>query len=271
MTHWLIQRGFDSDRQYLNLITALERMGVSHSFCTVVPFSDSDEGIKLETPLPEGASIFTYGSYSLSKHAVRRGYRPGAFLGIQDGIKGFTTDFDNLMKTPLAQHLLNADIHVASFKDETLPPWDRFFFKPNQDTKSWVAEVITRDDFLAFRDKILGIPEGEFSTVTRDTEYMASSVKVIDAEYRFFVVEGEVVTWSMYKRGDTVFYDANVDPYIVAFAQKMVNLYQPDRAYVMDVCTVNGECKIVEFNTINSSGLYAIDVQKFVFAVEGME
>lgn len=87
MAHWLIQRGFDSDKQYLKLIESIERMNIPHSFCTVIPFSDSDDGIKLESPVPEDGNIYCYGSYSLYQEDLTlEAFIKGAEKSIADRI-----------------------------------------------------------------------------------------------------------------------------------------------------------------------------------------
>lgn len=262
MAHWLIQRGFDSDRQYLKLISILERMGIPHSFCTVIPFAESDEGIRLESELPSTENIFTYGSYSLSKHAVRRGYFPGAFISKN-------SDISNLLKY-YGNHLLNSDCYVAEIKNPVWPHWEKLFIKPNSDTKAFTAEVVTQDEFIKFREGILNADPKVFATVTPETEYVASAPKSIEAEFRFFVVDGKVITYSQYVSGGRFFAHPHVDEYIVKFAQDMVDIYQPDRAFVIDIAITEGELKIIEVNSINSAGLYLIDVQKFVNAIEDM-
>lgn len=262
MAHWLIQRGFDSDKQYLKLINSLERMNIPHSFCTVIPFSDSDDGIQLESPVPTDGNIFCYGSYSLSKHSVRRGYFPGAFISKN-------SDYSNLVKH-YDWEMLNRDCVILNFGFGTYPKWEQLFIKPNSDTKAFTAQVMSQEEFVKFRQGILNADPNEFSTVTRDTYYVASFPKEIEAEFRFFVVDGKVITYSQYMSGGTFFTNPHVDEYIVEYAQKMVDLYQPDRAFVLDVAISEGELKIIEVNSINSSGLYLIDVQKFIFAIEEM-
>ena len=263
MAHWLIQRGFDSDKQYLKLIDTLERMDIPHSFCTVIPFSNCDDGIKLESPVPEHGNIYCYGSYSLSKHAVRRGYFPGAFISHNSSI-------DNLIKY-YGENMLNYDSVVVDFgcPDELIPESPSFFVKPNEDTKAFTAEVMTRDAFFLFKNKILQMGD-EYSTVTKDTRVVVASPKKISAEYRFFVIDGKVITQSLYRRGDTVYYSPDVDGYIIEFAQTMVDTYQPDRAFVLDVAVIPEGLKVIEVNSINSSGLYSIDIQKMIIAIEKM-
>lgn len=256
--HWLIQRGFDSDRYYLQLIETLERMEVSHSFCTVVPFSDSDEGIVLESELPVDVPIYCYGSYSLSKHAVRRGYFPGAFIDSASAM-------DNLLEK-YSDNMLNYDMIVGELQNVN-PTADRFFFKPAEDTKAFNAEVTTLEEFNTFKSRVIAAGTEEFSTVYPHTKVVISSVKNIEREFRFFVVWGKVITWSQYKIGDRVVYDSNVDEYIIDYAQRMVDMYKPDHAFVIDIALTEGELKVIEVNSINSSGLYAINLPKLVDAI----
>lgn len=262
MAHWLIQRGFDSDRQYLKLIQSIERMGIPHSFCTVVPFSDSDDGIKLESPVPSDGNVFCYGSYSLSKHAVRRGYFPGAFISSN-------SDIGNLIRH-YGDHMLNSDSWVIEFKYPNWPKWEKLFIKPNSDTKAFTAQVMSQEEFVKFREGIINADPKEYATVTPDTMYVASTPKNIEAEFRFFVVDGKVITYSQYVSGGRFYAHPQVDEYIVKFAQDMVDIYQPDRAFVIDIAITEGDLKVIEVNSINSSGLYLIDVQKFIAAIEDM-
>jgi hypothetical protein len=51
----------------------------------------------------------------------------------------------------------------------------------------------------------------------------------------------------------------------------MIDIWQPARGFVIDIADLqNDEYKIIEINNLNSSGFYAIDLQKFVMAIENM-
>jgi hypothetical protein len=51
----------------------------------------------------------------------------------------------------------------------------------------------------------------------------------------------------------------------------MVNCWAPDYAFVLDIATTDGVPKVIEANCINASGMYAIDTQKFIAAVESLQ
>lgn len=259
--HWLIQRGFDNDKYYRKLVETLEKLEVTHSFCTVIPFSDHNEGLILETELPEDVPVFSYGSYSLSKHAIRRGLVPGAYISNDSALH-------NLIKH-YGDNMLNSDMVVTTIGSDVSPDWENMFIKPSEDTKAFTAEIMSRDNFLRFRENILRI-EG-YSSITKNTTIIIASPKTIHAEYRFFVVRGRVVTYSQYAIGDRVVYSPNVDEYIINFAQKMVGIYEPDDAFVIDIALTEEGLKVIEVNCINSSGLYEIDLQKLIMAVDGLD
>jgi hypothetical protein len=76
----------------------------------------------------------------------------------------------------------------------------------------------------------------------------------IFSEYRFLVVDGEVVTGSQYK-----------------YAQSMVDLWNPNRAFAIDIALTKNGYKVIEINSINSAGFYHCDIGKFVNAINNMK
>ena len=90
-------------------------------------------------------------------------------------------------------------------------------------------------------------------------------------EWRLWVVNGQIVTWSLYKEGSRVVYRNEVDDDALAFAQRMVDInpgYSP--AYVIDVCRTEDGLKLLETNCINAAGFYAADLVKLTAAIDGI-
>ena len=115
------------------------------------------------------------------------------------------------------------------------------------------------------------IEEEEFTPLHKNTEIMISSAKEIWAEYRMFIVNGQYVTGSQYKAGNTVRGDSNVDPDIVEFTQQMVDKWSPASAFVIDIARTPDGMKVIEINNINSAGFYEADVQKIIYAIDQLE
>jgi ATP-grasp domain, R2K clade family 3 len=85
----------------------------------------------------------------------------------------------------------------------------------------------------------------------------------VDAEYRFFVVAGKVISGSMYRPwGDPVIPDDLMD-----FAAKALNSWTPAPVFVLDIGRVDSSWKIIECNCFNWSRFYQSNTLKVVHAV----
>ena len=107
-----------------------------------------------------------------------------------------------------------------------------------------------------------------YATITSDSLFCIAPIKIINAEFRCFVVNNKVAIASQYKRNGVPFFSGCVDDYIIDYVNEIIKLWQPDKAFVLDVALCNNKLSIIEANCINSSGLYEIDTQKLIIAVE---
>lgn len=261
--YWLVQSGFDNDPAYVSLCQNLVRMGINHSFCRAIPFSEDD--IISDVDLSSiKEPIFTYGSYTLSKIAKKRGYQPGSFISENIGM-------ENLIKI-YGDEMLNSDMVIDTLENIN-PDMSEFFCRPMEDSKSFTAKVYTLNEFNEFKQGIIEAGTEHFSTIYPHTKVLICKPKTIEQEYRFFVVDGKIITYSQYKMGNRVVYKSDVDQSIIWYASSIVHSRtvlknHPDIAYVLDIAVSNGVPKVLEVNSINSSGLYAIDTQKFIDAIE---
>jgi hypothetical protein len=118
---------------------------------------------------------------------------------------------------------------------------------------------------------IVDIEDESGDSLSGETLVQICRPKVIYGEYRFWIVNGEIVTKSVYKHGDTIMYAAEVDERFDQFVMDCLAIWQPHRAFVIDVCDTPEGIKIVEINTINAAGFYAGNVQSLVLSLEEME
>ncbi len=260
---WLLERRFlkDSDLGYTRLHGNLIRFGIEHTFCNVIPFSN--DGLQGEFELERIADpIFAFGSHSLSRICVLRGYKPGAFISENKNMDVLLEHYGNEM--------LNVDMRIGKL-GEIDTDLKEFFIRPARDTKAFIAEVVTKNDFEEFRNNIGKLHKGlNYSTVTPDTMVVISVPKKITQECRFFIVDRKIVTYSQYKIGETIKYCPVVDPFIIEYVEKIISGWQPEIAYCLDIAVSEGQPKVLEINSINSSGLYALDTQKFIMAIEAL-
>jgi hypothetical protein len=108
----------------------------------------------------------------------------------------------------------------------------------------------------------------QLTSVTDDTRVLIAPAQSIRAEYRFFIVEGKVVTGSRYHVNGQRSIDPVVSKLCLEVAQQVAALpWQVDLAYTCDVGLFAGEPKVVELNAFSTSGLYACHALRLFDAV----
>lgn len=102
---------------------------------------------------------------------------------------------------------------------------------------------------------------------------LISDVKNITDEYRFVVIDGKLITGCKYldihnMKSLEPYYDKICDEQeVIDFANKMINLYHPDKAFTIDICRCENELKILEINSFNSASLYGCDLKLIVTSI----
>lgn len=259
--HWIVQDNLYREEGFTALAETLQRFDIPHDVVKVLPFSDHLQPHEQTEPVVHPHDpVMVCGSTTLAKIAKRRGWTPGSFLNENHDYRVWHEHY--------GPNLLNADARVCRFADVE-PIWSPFFIRPCEDSKSFSGTVTDWASFEEWRRKVVDLKE-TYTSLNADTMVSYGPVQTIRKEYRFFVVDHRVVTGSVYKVGSRVIYDPLVDEAATTFARDMVEKWQPARAFVLDVALTDNGHRVVEINCINSAGFYAIDVQKFVMAIEEM-
>jgi hypothetical protein len=254
--HWVVQENLYKEDAFADLIRALQLSGTSYEIVKVIPFSHE--------VVPEPTStdkIIVSGSTALT------------FIGVEKGWCVFYNEnFNhNAWVKNLGAELLNYEAIVGGF-GKVNPSWDEFFIRPVEDRKLFAGQIIHREEFDAWKEKTENAHKDGYTTLTPDTEVVVSPLKNIHSEWRFFVVDGKIVTGSLYKRYGMLYQQPLLqDDEVIPYAQKMVDKWQPDRAFVIDVALTDKGYKVIEYNCMNSCGFYKSDVGKIVQAIESME
>lgn len=271
---WLIQNakfkehGVEAIHQYIIEKGIDYRLVKTPAFTDVivdgsVDFTEFKDDINLipQLEIDNDKQVMTIGSYSLAKAAVKRGWTPGAFIN-----ENF--EFSKWLAGWGEHNLLNGKAIESTIRNTKVPEdWHKLFARPSEDTKFFSGSVFERGNFIFWLNQI--IENGE--EADSETEIIIAPLVEINAEYRLFVVDGVIVTGSLYKLKDKVMYSPFIDEDALDFAKKMIAIWQPDRAFVLDIALTPNGAKIIEVNNINSSGLYAIDIPAFVDAIENMK
>jgi hypothetical protein len=175
-------------------------------------------------------------------------------------------DFD-VYKNFYKENLLNWDSQIVKFSDEF--DWvenETKFIRPTEDTKTFTGKVfheVEWKDFVYYNQN-----NGHTTLLNNNTPIQVSTVKNIQKEIRFWVVDGKIITGSQYRIGNQTIYSDVYEDSATEFAQSMVDIFQLADAFVIDVCLTREGWKIVECGCINCAGFYKADLQKVIINLE---
>lgn len=279
--HWVLQHNMFVEAGFQRLIDTLERFSLSYTMHKVIPFVGVlspplkvDEDYKFEGEyaedtefeLPAGPKI-VMGSYSMALYARRKGWTPGSFDSI---------DLDYERQLPhWGKEMLNSDALVCRFREVPRPRAWEFFIRPTLDSKSFTGVVTDWAAFEQWQARVIALGSDNGGTLDGDTMVQVCSKKVIYREYRLWVVQGKIVTASLYKEGGRARYSDQVDADVLRYAAPFTghpmirDSWAPAEAFVLDIAETPDGFKILEAGCINAAGFYAADMQKLVMALEG--
>jgi hypothetical protein len=167
-------------------------------------------------------------------------------------------------KKTLPRILLNEDASVHALSEVLDTKIEYSFIKPTTDDKEFSGGIIENQ---TVREYIDGVFHRE-NILERDPTIMLAPVQLKPRyEWRFFVVNGFLVTASQYMKNGVVSPDKNIPDDVWEAAFWYSQYWIPDTAFAMDMCLTHDNIfKIVEYNCINCSGLYNCDTEAYVKA-----
>jgi len=259
---WIIDNALSRERAFPKLMNALQRLDVPHKVIKVIPFGG---GLEPEIK-PPNPCIFM-GSLGMEKKYEELGWFPGIFTNEDFTYEVWSEKYKGYLLNEKAPVMDFVDVPVCDYYDDE----EEYFIRPCEDGKTFAGSISTWKSFREWAVRVLELKEDYFKTITPDTKITIAPVKTINAEYRFFVVDGKVITGSRYKVGTRVIYTECTEKRIIKFAQKMVDIWAPAIAFVIDIAYTKEGLKVIEINCFNSAGFYDCDMLQLVHAVEKLD
>ena len=250
--YYIVQENVFREANYDNLIKALDRLGFPYEIVKVLPFIET---IEFKT---DRRDVFPFGALKIARISKQYDWFPGSQMNENH-------DF-MIYKDYYKENLLNYDSKIIKFGDKDFFSKERFFARPTKDTKVFTGTVFDFGQWEEFVERALN--SGHDTLLDENTEIQITSIKKIQQEIRFWIVRGEIVTASQYKLGNQVLYSEYFDQAGHDFCKKMVDIFELNEAFVMDLAMVDGEFKIIECGCINCAGFYKADMQRLLIALE---
>lgn len=245
---WILQNNIWKEEKYSQVAELLERYEIPYQIVNLIPFSES-----LELPCDAKDIEMAFGSIRFIELAQKQGVK----IHFNDNFnyEVWSKVFEN--------YCLNWDSKITTIGELNLPLDYDVFIRPVLDDKSFSGTVLRAGDNL---DSI------QFATskVKEDIKIQVAPIKNIYQEFRFFVVNGKVITGSLYRVGRQVRY-SNVDHLsgdAEYFAQMMVIKWCPSEMFVIDIADTSDGLKIIEFGSIHNCGFYDIDLSKLIQEIQ---
>lgn len=250
------------------LVRAVESQG--HSVRVIhspkAGYTWDDEGCSYRETFPAGACVIVHGDIDLSLR-VRNEQRwiPGAYASVEN----FAC---SRYFSELGDCLLNGDYIVLPFGElvrcqdllfRSIGKGDSLFIRPDSPLKLFTGQLVRRATFAADVE-YLG-----FCDFPRHSLVVVSSPKALVAEWRFVVVDRQVIAGSQYKEAGQLVSRSGYDPEAFRLASRIAaGDFQPDPVWVMDICkTGDGHYRLLEIGAFSFANLYACDKVAVVAAV----
>ena len=252
---WLIQCTNLPDTHTLKLLEAVKERNLSFVGIGIRHFTH--DIIDLDKADPKAPSMF-YGSTQLIQMISEwKDFRPGAFYQKEW--------FDP--RTPIGRRadLLNENLKEITVKELRSKWVDEPMFIKSIEPK-WLTGMVIEpvkedhDNWMIEQSELDG-----------DALLVISPAQNIETECRFFIVDNKIVAGSTYRWLGARTIRRPIDTGLEQAAQEAIKEWMPSPNIVMDLCRLkNGQYRVVEYNSLNSSGFYNADVGAVVDAIETM-
>lgn len=249
---WLLGKGTFHENIHL-IAEEIQRQGMEYKVVDYAPFSDDIDFNEYS----EDDCVIFYGSIGHANLIRKKSkWIPGIFYNQK------AYDCKNYYPA-LGPYLLNSNYMLIPFGDllrqkeflfDKLGSRDTIFIRPDYGGKSFTGTIVYKETFEKFIDTI-GFGQLDFGTLL-----VVSEPRNLVAEWRFLVVENQVVTGSQYRNEFGLKYKADYPAEAFELAQKVAKSYNPDKAWMVDICqTKEGNFYLLEIGCFSCAGIYLCD------------
>jgi hypothetical protein len=252
--YYIIQQNLFKEHHFGTLTSFLTRHGFEYEVVSYRPFEDP-------VVKTDRKDVWIFGSFNMGFKLADRKWSPGLIYDPN------MFNFEEYL-THYGEHLLNSDGKIQRVGNiQDWGPGEKFI-RPTHDTKTFDSNVYTEKQW---EDYIFEICDNETLDEVRSQTGMfyCTPKGGIQQEIRCWIVDGKMVTCSQYRIGrriNMLNMDHNED--VRVFVKDMCKIYQPARAFVMDICLYNDEYKIVELGCIHHCGFYDANMGKLIESIE---
>lgn len=247
MVTWVLQSNLMKKEDRREFIDAFKAVGVPYHVVQIAPFSPKLPNVKVQDP------VVAYGTTTLIHNLMKkRIWNPGIFFTPEN----FRLD---AWKRGWGDRVLNFDSTVSTIgKTDIEAP---AFIRPLNDLKEFTGQVFTSAEWFDFKRNM---------REAWGTEITVATPKTVMKEYRFVVVDKQVVGGSLYAEHGNLSLSLNVPNDVSNFVAELAKDWVPELVFVVDVCETEFGLKVIECNCFNGSDFYAMPALPIVKSVSAL-
>jgi hypothetical protein len=227
-----------------------ERKGISHELYKLTPFSH-----EINPPLANDNMIIPFGCIEFVQETLKQ--NENAFVFYDENV------FTNENCLDRWGHLcLNYGAKIMTVEEamSNLEKDRKYFMRPTEDLKSFTGNLFEVGHLPSLLERYGGYENNLFKATSK---IVVSEPKEIRREWRNFIIDGKVVSSSLYKENGRHREELGAPSQIINLCDAALSVYNPAKAFVLDVCELkNGSYGIIEFGCIHNCGFYKVDVEK---------
>lgn len=250
------------------LVEVIERQGhnVKLIQCPSPPYRWDDVGCSYRETFPQEACVVAHGDIELVTRIQReRRWVPGAFCSVDNyrcsdyvcwlGDLWINRDYTML---PFGDLRRQRDFLIERFGND-----GQVFVRPDSPLKLFTGQIVSDSNFEDDME-FMG-----FYDFPKSSLVVVSSPKKIIEEWRFAVVEGEIIAGCKYADTTGQNYQSEYPEEALKLASRTAEREpKPDPVWIVDICrTSNGELHLLEIGGFSFADLYACDKAAIVEAV----
>jgi hypothetical protein len=241
---WILQSSHLNDHELRKTVETLHEMGEPVLDIGLIPFSD--EITNLDAISQDQPVIFLGSCKMVNLLHAHPVWGRGIFFDPN------TFRADRWVEA-LGAVMLNHTLQTCYFSELPLHVQDEdTFIRPVEDLKAFSGEVVAKADLQRWMEsKVNGLPDDPDKIAI----ILSTPVK-LHAEWRCFIVNGQVVSGSQYRKNRQLNVAADLPKEVISFANKIANRWLPAPHVVMDIAQTAEGFRVVEFNCLNASGWY---------------
>lgn len=234
-------------------------LDLPHTFVGMIPFSHE---ITSDEPL-EGVDYIPYGSTLMTTIVSQSMGWKGLHFNLDTfNYEAACKNRDDMLNDEFILSVKNAILFMKSRKKRS--DW---FIRPSKDLKQFSGQVIEASECAEWLQDAVNCASSGTYQLDENEVVVIAKPKTIQAEWRWFIVDGKIIDGAMYRCHDQLVKKHETDQAVIDEAQELANGWLPDSCVVMDTALVDDMLYVVEFNCINSSGLYGHDAKKIFKAL----